>query len=58
MVTQMMSQRQTVPHWLLLLFATTLAATPWIKWRFSLRTLLIATALVAVALAAIIYASR
>ena len=34
------------------------AALPWLPWRFSLRTLLIATTLVAVALAAIVYASR
>jgi hypothetical protein len=34
------------------------AAVPWIKWRFSLRTLLIGTTLVAVGLAAIVYAAR
>jgi hypothetical protein len=56
MVTQMMSQRQRVPYWLLLLLATTITATPWIKWRFSLRTLLIVTTLVAVTLAIVVAA--
>jgi hypothetical protein len=37
----------TVPHWLLVLCCLLLSTTPWIHWRFSLRTLLIATALVA-----------
>ena len=37
-----------------------LAAAPWIRWsrRFSLRTLLIATTLVAVVLGLIVYAAR
>jgi hypothetical protein len=46
------------PHWFFVLLFAALAALPWIKWRFSLRTLLIATTLVAVGLAAIVYASR
>jgi hypothetical protein len=46
-----------LPHWLLVLFTATLAFAPWIKWRFSLRTLLIATTLVAVGLGAIIAAN-
>ena len=47
-------------HYLAVAFAALLAGVPWIGWstRFSLRTLLIATTLVAVALAAIVYASR
>jgi hypothetical protein len=56
MVTQMMSQRQAVPYWLPLLLAATITATPWIKWRFSLRTLLIVTTLVAVTLAIVVAA--
>lgn len=36
-----------VPHGVLLLLFATAAALPWIQWRFSLRTLLIATTLVA-----------
>jgi hypothetical protein len=47
-----------LPHWLLVLFTASLAVAPWIKWRFSLRTLLIATTLVAALLGAIIYAAR
>jgi phosphotransferase system glucose/maltose/N-acetylglucosamine-specific IIC component len=40
------------PHWLLALLSAALAVIPWISrsWRFSLRTLLIATTLVAVLL--------
>ena len=36
----------------------TLAAAPWLRWRFSLRTLLIATTLVAVVLGVIVVSSR
>jgi hypothetical protein len=41
-----------VPHWFFVLLFAALAATPWLPWskRFSLRTLLIATTLVAVGL--------
>jgi hypothetical protein len=42
-----------VPHWFLVFLFTTFAVLPWIrqlKWRYSLRTLLIATTLVAVVL--------
>jgi hypothetical protein len=35
-----------------------LSAAPWIPWRFSLRTLLIATTLIAVGLGTIIYRAR
>ena len=40
--------------------SATLAAVPWIhaRWRFSLRTLLIATTLVAVVLGLVVYAAR
>src|SRR5687768_2482212 len=44
------------PHWLLLLAVAVIGcvtASPWLRWRFSLRTLLIATTLVAVLLGAI-----
>jgi hypothetical protein len=43
---------------LIVLGASAAAAIPWVGYRFSLRTLLIATTLVAVGLAAIVYASR
>jgi hypothetical protein len=49
------------PHWSLFLLSTILAASPWIRqspWRFSLRTLLIATTLVAVVLGLIVWATR
>jgi hypothetical protein len=49
-----------VPYMALIALFMTAACSCWIRWsrRFSLRTLLIATTLVAVALAAIVYASR
>jgi hypothetical protein len=48
-----------VPHWFLSILFTALVAAVWIKWprRFRLRTLLIATTLVAVALGLIVWAS-
>jgi hypothetical protein len=42
------------PHWFLALLSATLGAVPWLKWQFSLRTLLIATTLVAVALGLVV----
>ena len=49
-----------IPYWLPCLAAATIALLPWLKWskRFSLRTLLIATTLVAVALGLIVWAAR
>ena len=46
-----------VPHWFGVLLFAALAVVPWIR-RFSLRTLLIATTLVAVALGLIIWMSQ
>ena len=45
-------RRIRFPHWFLVALSATFAAVPWIGWsrRFSLRTLLIVTALFAVAL--------
>jgi hypothetical protein len=45
-----------VPSWFLVVFAGSLAAAPWIVWpnRFTLRTLLIATTLVAIVLGMIV----
>jgi hypothetical protein len=48
----------TLTHGLLSLLFAILAALPWLRYRFSLRTLLIATTLVAVVLGAIAYATR
>jgi hypothetical protein len=47
-----------VPLWALVLVGAVAASIPWIRWRFSLRTLLIATTLVAVVLGAVVYAMR
>jgi hypothetical protein len=50
-----------LPYWPVVLLASTLAVLgvlPWLRWRFSLRTLLIATTLVALVLGAIVYAVR
>jgi hypothetical protein len=42
----------SVPFWLLVLVASLLTSAPWLRWRFSLRSLLITTTLVAVVLGA------
>lgn len=42
-----------VPHWFLLTVIATIAVLPWIKWRFSLRTLLIMMTLFALFFGAI-----
>jgi hypothetical protein len=44
-----------IPYWLIAALIVGLAATPWLRWRFSLRTLLIATTLLAAALAVWVY---
>jgi hypothetical protein len=44
----------TVPYWLLVLMSATPAIAPWVHWRFTLRTLLIAMTLVAVVLGLIV----
>jgi hypothetical protein len=46
----------TFPDWLPVLLTATLGAVPWVR-RFSLRTLLIATTLVAVILGLVVYAA-
>lgn len=48
-----------LPHWFLVVVSATTAAIPWIHWsnRFSLRTLLIATTLLAVVLGLAMYAA-
>jgi hypothetical protein len=48
------SSQVKVPYWLLILLLAALATSPWVTWRFSLRTLLIATTLVAIALGLIV----
>jgi hypothetical protein len=45
-----------IPNWLSLFLLTTLAAAPWLHWRFSLRTLLLATTLIALVLGLVVWA--
>jgi hypothetical protein len=47
-----------VPYWLLFAVFSTLAIVPWLRWRFSLRTLLLATTIIALALGLVIYVTR
>jgi hypothetical protein len=47
-----------LPYWLVFFSVAALASAPWIHWRFSLRTLLIAMTLVAILLGLIVYAAR
>ncbi len=47
-----------LPIWSLATGVTAFAALPWIRWRFSLRTLIIAITLVAVVLGLIVWAIR
>jgi hypothetical protein len=47
------------PHWFAFVFATSLSISPWLSFkRFSLRTLLIATTLIAMVLGLIVWAAR
>ena len=39
-----------VPYWAPTMIAVALAAMPWLRWRFSIRTMLVATTLIAVTL--------
>jgi hypothetical protein len=48
----------SLPFWIVVPVFLTLAAAPWIRWRFSLRTLLIATTLIAALLGVFAYAAR
>jgi hypothetical protein len=53
--------RAIIPYWSLVLASVAFAFAPWVavfSWRFSLRTLLVATTLVAVVLGAIVYTVR
>jgi hypothetical protein len=47
-----------LPYWFVVLTFGSIAVVPWILWRFSLRTLLIATTLIAAVLGLIIVWSR
>ncbi len=48
----------TTPHWFQTLLFAALGVVPWIRWRFTLRTMLIATTLVAVVLGLALWAAR
>jgi hypothetical protein len=48
----------SMPHWFVIVIATSLAMVPWLRWRFSLRTLLIAMTVIAALLGTIIALSR
>jgi hypothetical protein len=48
----------TIPHWFLVVSTSMIAVAPWLRWRFTLCTLLIATTLVAVILGLVVYATR
>jgi hypothetical protein len=50
--------RVRAPHLLFLLLSAAAISAPWLRWRFSLRTLLIATTLVAVAMGLIVWLSK
>jgi hypothetical protein len=52
------SEALLLPYCLPVLLFATLAAAPWLRWRFSLRTLLVGMTLVAVGLGLIVYVSR
>jgi hypothetical protein len=47
-----------VPYWLLVLGSTVVGCAPWLGWRFSLRALLVGTALVAVVLGLAVWAAH
>ena len=46
------------PYWFLVALGVILAAASWVRWRFTLRTLLIVTTLVAVVLGLIVWLVR
>ena len=47
-----------VPYWFPTLAFAALAVVPWLHWRFGLRSLLIATTLIAVVLGVVVYSIR
>jgi hypothetical protein len=47
-----------LPTWMVFVLFVTLGAAPWIRWRFGLRTLLIATTLIGLLLGLIIATTR
>ena len=47
-----------LPYWFLILFVASIGWLSWFRWRFTTRTLLIATTLVAVVLGLVVWARR
>jgi hypothetical protein len=47
--------RTAVPIWVLAVITAAVAAAPWLTWRFSLRTLMVATMLIASLLGVIVW---
>jgi hypothetical protein len=47
-----------IPHWFLIMIFCGLATMPWLRFRFTLRTLLIATTLIAAVLGLIVWTAR
>jgi hypothetical protein len=47
-----------VPYWFLVAGFATLAAAPWFRWRFSLRTLIVVMTIVAAGLGLSVYLSQ
>jgi hypothetical protein len=47
-----------MPYWFVAALIAVTAAVPWLRWRFSLRALLVVTTLVAVGLGLIVYIKR
>jgi hypothetical protein len=54
----MPAKQSTLPNWSCVIGVLAIAAIPWVGWSFSLRTLLIAMTLVAVALGLIVWAAN
>lgn len=47
-----------VPHWFMAITIVLIGAIPWLRWRFSLHTLLLLTTLIAMVLGIIVWLSR
>jgi hypothetical protein len=47
-----------VPHWFPFVLLVALAVSPWLRWHFTTRTLIIATTLIAVVLGIIVWMTR
>jgi len=48
----------SLPYWLIIIPTGIFAVAPWLRWRFSLRTLLVGTTLVAVVFGLIVWSMR